>query len=91
MTAISAVPPPISMIMLPLGPEIGRFAPMAAASGSSMRYASRAPARNAASFTARRSTLVTPDGTQIMSSGWNTRMRPLTLLMKYSSIRSVIT
>jgi len=56
-----------------------------------MRYASRAPARSAASFTARRSTLVTPEGTQIISSGWNTRIRPLTLLMKYSSIFSVMT
>ena len=41
---------------------------MAAASGSSIRYASRAPAFMAASRTARFSTLVTPDGTQIMTS-----------------------
>jgi hypothetical protein len=44
MTAISAVPPPMSMMRLPDGPEIGMFAPIAAASGSSMRCASRAPA-----------------------------------------------
>lgn len=42
---------------------------MAAASGSSMRYASLAPALRAASLTARFSTLVTPDGTLIMTSG----------------------
>ena len=36
-TAISDVPPPMSMIMLPDGPEIGTLAPIAAASGSSMR------------------------------------------------------
>ena len=68
-TAISEVPPPMSMIMLPAGPEMGTLAPIAAASGSSMRYASRAPALSAASRTARFSTLVTPDGTQIITSG----------------------
>ncbi len=40
MTAISLVPPPMSMIMLPDGPLIGTLAPIAAASGSSIRYAS---------------------------------------------------
>ena len=69
MTAISLVPPPMSMIRLPEGPEMGTLAPMAAASGSSMRYASRAPALSAASRTARFSTLVTPDGTLIITSG----------------------
>ena len=79
------------MIKLPLGPEIGMFAPMAAARGSSMRRALRAPARIAASFTARRSTLVTPEGTLIISSGWNRRTRPAILLMKCRSRCSVIT
>ena len=37
MTAISLVPPPMSMIMLPDGPLIGTLAPIAAASGSSIR------------------------------------------------------
>ena len=37
MTAISLVPPPMSMTMLPDGPLIGTFAPIAAASGSSIR------------------------------------------------------
>ena len=90
-TAISAVPPPMSMMRLPLGPEIGMFAPIAAASGSSIRCAARAPARIAASFTARRSTLVTPDGTQIMSSGRKMRMLPQTLSMKCLSMCSVMT
>jgi hypothetical protein len=36
-TAISLVPPPMSMIMFPEGPLIGTFAPIAAASGSSIR------------------------------------------------------
>ena len=36
-TAISLVPPPMSMMRLPDGPLMGTFAPMAAASGSSMR------------------------------------------------------
>ena len=69
MTAISLVPPPMSMIRLPDGPLMGTLAPIAAASGSSMRYASLAPALSAASRTARFSTLVTPDGTLIITSG----------------------
>ena len=36
MTATSAVPPPMSTIMLPTGSVVGRPAPMAAAMGSSM-------------------------------------------------------
>ena len=43
MTAISDVPPPMSMIMFPVGPLIGTLAPIAAASGSSIRNASLAP------------------------------------------------
>ena len=44
MTATSLVPPPMSTIMLPVGSATGRPAPMAAAMGSSMRVAQRAPA-----------------------------------------------
>jgi Mg/Co/Ni transporter MgtE len=44
--------------------------------------ANRAPAEMAASVTARRSTEVTPDGTQIMISGLKIRWRPRTLPMK---------
>ena len=39
MTATSVVPPPMSTIMLPVGSETGRPAPIAAAIGSSIRYA----------------------------------------------------
>ena len=78
MTAISVVPPPISQTALPRGSAIGRPAPIAAASGSSMSQACRAPAEIAASVTARRSTEVTPDGTQIMISGLKSRWRPCT-------------
>ena len=92
MTAISLVPPPMSMIMLPDGPLIGTLAPIAAASGSSMRYASLAPALRAASRTARFSTLVTPAGTEIMTSGLPNPWRPLrTFAMKWLSIASVMT
>ncbi len=80
MTATSVVPPPMSMIMLPVGPLIGMFAPIAAASGSSMRNASRAPALSAASRTARFSTLVTPEGTLIMTSGRKMRTRATLLI-----------
>ena len=62
-TAISAVPPPISTIILPHGREISIPAPIAAAIGSSMIETDRAPAANAASSTARFSTSVTPEGT----------------------------
>ena len=55
---------------------------MAAASGSSMSHACLAPAEIAASVTARLSTEVTPDGTQIMISGLKMRCRPCTLPMK---------
>ena len=56
MTATSVVPPPMSTIMFPVGSAIGRPAPIAAAIGSSIRYAWRAPAERVASSTARRST-----------------------------------
>ncbi len=70
MTATSVVPPPMSTIMLPVGSCTGRPAPMAAAIGSSMMYAGlRAPANSAASCTARCSTPVMPDGTQITMRG----------------------
>ena len=62
MTATSVVPPPMSTMRLPEGSETGRPAPMAAAIGSSMSRAQRAPALRAASRTARFSTSVTPDG-----------------------------
>ena len=45
MTATSVVPPPMSTIMLPVGSATGSPAPIAAAIGSSIRYAWRAPAR----------------------------------------------
>jgi hypothetical protein len=89
MTAISLVPPPMSMTRFPDGPLIGTFAPMAAALTSSMRYASRAPALSAASRTARFSTLVTPLGTLMTTSGRMSE-RPA-FLMKYRSIASVMT
>ena len=79
MTAISVVPPPMSQIAWPRGWAMGRPAPIAAARGSSMSHAWRAPAEIAASVTARRSTDVTPEGTQIMISGLNSRCRPCTL------------
>ena len=65
---------------------------MAAASGSSIRYASLAPALSAASRTARFSTDVTPAGTLIMTSGRLSPIRPfVALAMKNRSIASVMT
>ena len=76
MTATSLVPPPMSTIMLPVGSLTGRPAPMAAAMGSSIRYAARAPAVMVASSTARRSTPVTPGG----HADHHPRMRPAVLV-----------
>ena len=67
-TATSVVPPPISTIIVPTGSVTGSPAPMAAATGSSIRCTSRAPA-SPASRTARRSTPVTPLGMPITSRG----------------------
>ena len=76
MTAVSDVPPPTSTTMLPMGSWIDSPAPMAAAIGCSIRYAADAPARCVASFTARRSTLVMADGTQMSTRGRLRRETP---------------
>ena len=76
MSAVSDVPPPTSTTMLATGSWIGSPAPMAAAIGCSMSCASAAPARRAASMTARRSTSVMADGTQITTRGRLKRLTP---------------
>ena len=90
MTATSVVPPPMSTMSEPDGSLTGRPAPIAAAIGSSMRPAQRAPALSAASRTARFSTSVTPDG---MPSSIRGRAivptRSWTLSTKYLIICSV--
>ena len=68
-TATSVVPPPMSTTIEPVGSVTGRPAPIAAAIGSSIRNTRRAPALSAASWMARRSTAVEPDGTQTMICG----------------------
>ena len=73
--ATSVVPPPMSTIMFPVGSCTGSPAPMAAAIGSSMiRAGLRAPANSAASCTARCSTPVTPEGTQMIMRGLENRL-----------------
>ena len=88
-TAISVVPPPISTTMLPVASSTGSPAPIAAAMGSSIRYASRAPACCAASMTARFSTSVTPDGTPTTTRGRTNDFERIALRMKYLSIACV--
>ena len=88
MTATSDVPPPMSTTMFPVGSPTGRPAPMAAAIGSSIKYAWRAPADRHASSTARFSTPVTPDGTQTTTRGCAQRFW-CTFWMKCRSISSV--
>ena len=68
-TATSLVPPPMSTTIEPVGSPTGSPAPIAAAIGSSIRYACRAPADRQASSTARFSTPVTPLGTQTTTRG----------------------
>ena len=89
MIATSVVPPPMSTTMLPVGSWIGSPAPIAAAIGSSTMYARRAPAAIDASSTARCSTPVMPDGTQMTTRGFASRRRLCTRWMKYRSIFSV--
>ena len=88
-TAISVVPPPISIIMMPSGALISMPAPIAAATGSSIRYTALPPACSAASFTARFSTSVTPLGTHTTSLGLKNRLPPHVFFIKYCSIFSV--
>ena len=74
-TATSVVPPPMSTTMDPFAASTSRPAPTAAASGSETIATRRAPACSAASSTARRSTCVTPEGTQTMIRGLTNRLR----------------
>ena len=63
------VPPPISTTIEPVGSVTGKFAPIAAAIGSSMRKTRLAPALSADSWIALLSTAVDPDGTQMITCG----------------------
>jgi hypothetical protein len=90
MTAISVVPPPMSITMLPVGVSTGSPTPIAAAMGSATMNTSFAPAPSAESRTARRSTSVIPEGTHTMTRGftlntWFSMIR----VRKYRSIFSV--
>ena len=74
--AVSVVPPPMSVTIDPRGSLMGMSAPMAAASGCSMSWASDAPALRAASVTALRSTAVMAEGTHITTLGRLRRLTP---------------
>ena len=74
--------------MLPTGSWMESPAPMAAAIGCSIRKDADAPARRAASLTARRSTAVMADGTQISTLGRLMRLTP-TRFRRTDSMRSV--
>ena len=81
-TATSDVPPPISTTIDPVGSATGNPAPIAAATGSSIKYTLRAPAASADSLIALLSTFVAPVGTQITIWGFDND-RPLwTFLIK---------
>src|SRR3546814_2028367 len=68
-TAASVVPSPMSTTIAPKGSVTGIPAPMAAAIGSSIGWTRDAPALDAASRIARRSTVVDREGTHITISG----------------------
>ena len=93
-SAVSEVPPPTSTTMFATGSWIGSAAPMAAAIGCSMSCASAAPARRAASVTARRSTSVMADGTQMTTLGRLNRLTPTrcssSRIMRWVISKSVI-
>ena len=90
MTATSVVPPPMSTMSDPDGSLTGSPAPIAAAIGSSISRAQRAPELSAASRTARFSTSVTPDGMPSSIRGRGIRpTRSCTLFTKYLIICSV--
>jgi len=89
MIAMSVVPPPISITIVPSGLEISMPAPIAPATGSSIRYTVLPPACVAASLTALFSTSVTPLGTHTMILGLKNLPVPQLFLMKYLSILSV--
>ena len=87
-TATSVVPPPMSTTMLPVGSVMGIPAPMAAAMGSAIRPARRAPADSTDWRIARFSTGVAPWGTQTMIFGFEKVVRLCTLRMKCLIISS---
>ena len=77
-TAISVVPPPMSTTICPFACPMLTPAPSMAARGSWIRFTFREPALRAASITARRSTSVIKEGTQIIIRGLISCL-PLTL------------
>ena len=70
-------------------PKGKRPAPKAAAIGSSMTQTCLAPAFREASFTARFSTSVTPEGMQMTTYGFDQGLELQDFLMKYSNIALV--
>jgi hypothetical protein len=78
----------MSTISDPTGSATGRPAPIAPASGSSIRNAFAAPASIVASVTASRSTGVSPLGTHTITRARD--RRPAARAMKFRSICSVI-
>lgn len=80
----------MSTTMLPVGSVIGMPAPMAAAIGSAIRPALRAPADSTDWRMARFSTGVAPWGTQTMILGLEKLVRRNTFLMKCLIISSAL-
>ena len=84
--ATSVVPPPMSTTIDPEASVTGKFAPIAAAIGSSIKKTLLAPAASADSWMARLSTAVAPEGTQTTTCGLNIEL--LTFFIKCLIISS---
>ena len=73
-TPMSLTPSPSVTTILPCGREISSPAPIAAATGASIKHTLRMPFAATASTTARRSTSVIPLGTATTARGMKTRL-----------------
>ena len=89
-TAMSVVPPPMSITMLPAGFSTGSPTPIAAAIGSVTMNTSRTPAFSAESRSARSLDSLISDGTAITVRGRTNALRPCARVMNVRSISSAM-
>ncbi|MPN52396.1 hypothetical protein SDC9_200057 [bioreactor metagenome] len=85
-TAISVVPPPISIAIFPEASSTSSPAPMAVAIDSSIKKAFPAPASSVAFLSARRSTSVALVGIPTITVGFIRLKPPSAWFIKYFSI-----
>ncbi len=88
-TAISVLPAPMSITIVPTGLSTGRSAPSAIAIGDGIRWVLCAPAEILASLSALSSILVSFTGTLITTEGFASLILPQTLFKKCFNKSSV--